>query len=300
MPKSRLVVITNHNIYDSDGGLKKDQTSELINHAMVRLTGTTDSKSAWKKIAKSGDRFGIKPNCLGGRMLCSSPVMADAIVSGLQSAGVRNSDIIIWERTNRELERSGYKLNYARNSGLRCFGTDSRGVGYSDSFHQFGKVASLISKIFEQQIDKNINFPILKDHSVAGISGGLKNLYGLVHNPNKYHPDNCDPYAAEVSALPIVREKNILTILDMTKLQYNGGPGYVSRYLVKPGTVVMSFDPIAVDAYGYKIIEDYRRKNGLPSLKKAKREPLWLETGKRLGLGESDLSQVEIIEEDIN
>ncbi|MBD3218180.1 MAG: DUF362 domain-containing protein, partial [candidate division Zixibacteria bacterium] len=220
MPKSRLVVIANHNIYDSDGDLKADKSKKLINHAIMRLTGKSDPESAWKAVAKSGDRFGIKPNCLGGRRLSSSPVMASAITEGLQQAGIGESDIVIWERTNRELERAGYKLNYARNNGLRCYGTDSRGVGYSDGFYQKGKVASLISKIFEQEIDKNINFPLLKDHSLAGVSAGLKNMYGLVHNPNKYHPDNCNPYAAEVSALPIVKEKNVLTILDMTKVQY--------------------------------------------------------------------------------
>jgi uncharacterized protein (DUF362 family) len=299
MPKSRLVVITNHNIYDSDGDLKADQSKKMINYAIMRLTGKSDPESAWKVVAKPGDRFGIKPNCLGGRRLSSSPVIANAITEGLKQAGVKESDIVIWERTNRELERAGYKLNYARNNGLRCFGTDSRGVGYSEGFYQQGKVASLISKIFEQEIDKNINFPLLKDHSLAGVSGGLKNMYGLVHNPNKYHPDNCNPYAAEVSALPIVKEKNVLTILDMSKVQYNGGPGFMSRYLVKPATVAMSLDPIAIDAYGYKIIEDYRKKNGLPSLKDDRREPLWIQTGKMLGLGECDLSQVEIIEEDI-
>jgi uncharacterized protein (DUF362 family) len=298
MPKSRVVFITNKKIYKADGSLDAEQAQNLVNHAIIRLTDAPDPVSGWKKIAGPGDSFGIKPNCLGGKPLSSSPVIANAIVEGLISAGVKDADIIIWERTNRELERAGYVLNYARN-GLRCFGTDSRGVGYGSDFHQYGKVASLISTIFEDQIEKNINFPLLKDHSVAGISGGLKNLYGLVHNPNKYHPDNCNPYAAHVSALPIVREKNVLTITDMTRIQYHGGPGYMSQYLEKPGGILVSFDPIAIDSYGYKILEEYRRKNGLRSLKDSSREPLWIKTGNQIGLGESDLEKVEIIKEDI-
>ena len=250
MSDSRVVVVSNQNMYDSDGNLKAPEIKKCVDQAVIRLTGTSDSGSAWKKIAGPKDRFGIKPNCLGGRMLSSSPVIARALIDGLQSAGVRESNIIIWERSNRELERAGYKLNYARDNGLRCFGTDTNGVGYSDEFHQNGKVASLISKIFYEQIDKNINFPLLKDHSIAGISAGLKNFYGLVHNPNKYHPDNCDPFAAEISALPIVKKKNVLTVLDMTRIQYNGGPGYMARYVVKHGSILVSFDPIAADAYG--------------------------------------------------
>lgn len=298
MPKSRVVFIINRKIYHSGSKLDAGEMQKLIDRAIFRLTDTPDAKSGWKKIAGPGDRFGIKPNCLGGKDLSSSPVMAGAIVNGLISAGVNESDIIIWERSNRELQRAGYELNYAK-KGLRCFGTDSRGVGYGNDFHQYGEVASLISTIFEDQISKNINFPLLKDHSVAGISGGLKNLYGLVHNPNKYHPNNCNPYAAHISALPIVKEKNVLTIMDMTSIQYHGGPGYMPKYLEKPGAVVMSFDPIAIDAYGYKIIEEYRAKNGMKSLKESGREPIWISTGNNIGLGESDLANVEIIEEDI-
>lgn len=298
MPKSRVVFIINRKVYGSGDKLNAGEVQKLVDRAIIRLTDAPDAVSGWKKIAGPGDTFGIKPNCLGGKALSSSPVMAAAIVNGLMSAGVKDSDIIIWERTNRELERAGYDLNYAKN-GLRCFGTDSRGVGYGNDFHQYGEVASLISRIFEDQIEKNINFPLLKDHSVAGISGGLKNLYGLVHNPNKYHPNNCNPYAAHVSALPIVKEKNVLTIMDMTKLQYHGGPGYVPKYLEKPGGVLMSFDPIAIDSNGYEIIEEYRTKNGMKSLKDSGREPLWIATGNQIGLGESDLAKVEIIKEDI-
>jgi len=28
----------------------------------------------------------------------------------------------------------------------------------------------------------------LKDHDGAGVTIALKNMYGVIHNPNKYHP----------------------------------------------------------------------------------------------------------------
>ena len=298
MAKSRVVRIKNLNIYGSGDKLVPEQARKLVDRAIIRLTGAPDATSAWKTIAGPGDVFGIKPNCLAGKKLSSSPTIAMAMVDGLISAGVKISDIIIWERSNRELERAGYKLNYAGN-GLRCYGNDSRGAGYGVDFHQKGKVASLISTIYEEQIEKNINFPLLKDHSLAGISAGMKNMYGLVHNPNKYHPDNCDPYVAELSALPIVKKKNVLTVCDLTTIQYHGGPGYISRYALRPGQIMMSFDPVALDSVGYKIIEDYRRLNGKNSLKDAGREPVWLKTAAGLGLGKADLDEIEIIDEDI-
>ena len=298
MSKSRVVRIKNLNIYRSDGSMNPQEVQKLVDRCIIRLTGAPDIVSAWKTIAEPGDIFGIKPNCLAGKMLSSSPAVAMAIVEGLKSAGIKVTDIIIWERSNRELERAGYKLNYAAND-LRCYGNDSRGTGYGGDFHQLGKVASLLSTIYEDQIEKNINFPLLKDHSLAGISAGMKNMYGVVHNPNKYHMDNCDPYVAEISALPIVKQKNVLTICDLTTIQYHGGPGYISSYAVKPGQLMASFDPVALDSVGHRMIEDYRRKNGLKNLKESGREPIWIETAVGLGLGNADSGKIEIIDEEI-
>lgn len=298
MAKSRVVRIKNLNIYDAKGGLDPDQGKRLVEHALIRLTDAPDAVSAWKTVVQPGDVFGIKPNCLAGKKLSSSPALAMAMVDGLKSAGVKTGDIIIWERSNRELERAGYKLNYAGN-GLRCYGTDARGVNYGGDFHQKGKVASLLSSVYEDQISKNINFPLLKDHSLAGISAGMKNMYGLVHNPNKYHPDHCDPFVAEISSLPIVKKKNVLTICDITTIQYHGGPGYIANYAVRPGQIMISFDPVALDYVGYRMIEEYRKTNGHNSLKEAGREPVWLKTAARLGLGKADIDEIEIIDEDI-
>ncbi len=297
---SRVVKISDKSVYKSDGALDPEKTKKMLIRAMALLTDSSDSSAAWKKIFKPGERVGIKPNCLGGKALSSNVVLADAIVEGLQSAGIRESDIIIWERSNRELKRAGYELNYSESGGLRCFGTDSNGVGYGQEFHQKGKVASLISRIYEEMIDKNINFPLLKDHSIAGLSAAFKNMFGLVHNPNKYHPDNCDPYAAEISALPIVKKKNVLTICDMTTIQYDGGPGYVPYYAEKPGALLVSFDPVALDTIAYRIIEEYRKKNSLKTLKQARREPVWIKTAAKLGLGEADFSKIEFIEKDLS
>jgi uncharacterized protein (DUF362 family) len=299
MSKSRVVKIINHGLYTIDDDIDPEQASKTINLAMTSLTGTNNPTDAWKSIVSPGDVFGIKPNCLAGKGLSSSPVVAQAIVDGLKSAGVKISDIIIWERSNRELEKAGYKLNYAGDD-LKCYGTDTRGVDYGSDFHQLGKVASLLSRIYEDIITKNINFPVLKDHSLAGISAGMKNNYGIVHNPNKYHPDNCNPFAAEIAALAIVKKKNVLTICDMTRAQYQGGPGYMPNYLLKPGGVIVSFDPVAIDLCCYKIIDKYRLENGLKSLKDSGREPVWIKNAAELGLGQADFSEIEFIEKDIS
>jgi hypothetical protein len=44
----------------------------------------------------------------------------------------------------------------------------------------------------------------------------LKNMYGVIHNPNKYHPNGCNPYIADLNMLPEIRTRMRLTICDAT------------------------------------------------------------------------------------
>jgi uncharacterized Fe-S center protein len=136
----------------------------------------------------------------------------------------------------------------------------------------------------------------LKDHSLAGVAGAMKNYYGVVHNPNKYHDNNCDPYVAEINALPIVKNKNVLIIMDLTRMQYQGGPGYRGEYSVRHGAIMISVDPVAIDAAGERIINDYRTQNNLPTLADSERPPKWLKTAEKLGLGVADMNNIDLIE----
>jgi uncharacterized protein (DUF362 family) len=137
--------------------------------------------------------------------------------------------------------------------------------------------------------------PVLKDHSLAGLSGGFKNMYGAVHNPNKYHDNNCDPYAAHVSNLAPIREKTRLIIIDAVNVQYNGGPGYDSRYLENYGGVIIAKDPVAADTIALEILEKLRAKNNLPDLATAGRPVKYIKTAEALGLGVADRNKIDLI-----
>ncbi|MBD3235070.1 MAG: DUF362 domain-containing protein, partial [candidate division Zixibacteria bacterium] len=138
---------------------------------------------------------------------------------------------------------------------------------------------SLLTRVIKDMVEYHINFPILKDHSIAGLSGGLKNLYAAVHNPNKYHDDNCTPFAADLYNIPEIREKNRLTIMDCTRIQYNAGPAYNPKYAFESNMLLISDDPIALDAVALDILNDIRRESGLGSLKSVGRYPHYLEVG---------------------
>ena len=86
-----------------------------------------------------------------------------------------------------------------------------------------GRIGSCFSRIVAEQVDALICVPVLKDHSLAGVSLGMKNYYGAIHNPNKYHDDHCDPFIVDVVSHRFIRSKWRLTVCDATRAQCHAG-----------------------------------------------------------------------------
>jgi len=285
------VVVAKWNEPGRNSKLTAEEYKSLLTHGLKLLAGVNNSKSALQKYIPGGS-VGLKTNCLALKYNSTPVALCDAISDLLEESGIPANDIIVWDRSNRELEKAGFKLN-ASSFGRRCFGTDSNGVGYSRGFYSFGRVNSLVSRIMTEMVDYNINVPVLKDHSIAGLSAGLKNMYGAINNPNKYHIPNCDPFAAQVSNLEPVKSKNRLIIIDAVKVQYHFGPGYDSRYLEYYNGVILSDDPVAADRIGLEIVEYFRKKHNLNTLAEDKRPVNYLISAAKTGLGENDIRKME-------
>lgn len=281
--------------YAGDGpkrGLSKEEYRILLAAGLTKLSGEPQVKKAVRKYIPKGV-IGMKTNCLARSFNSTPTALTDALTGILTDSGFDKNDIVVWERTSRELKKAGYSLNVS-STGRRCLGTDTNGLGYSGGFYSSGDVSSLVSRILTDMVDYNINLPVLKDHSIAGLSAGMKNMYGAIHNPNKFHDNNCDPFCAHVSNLEPVRKKNRLTVIDAIKVQYNGGPGYVSNYISYYNGVIMSDDPVAADRLGLKILEHMREVGGLPPLAKVGRPVKYLASAQQLGLGSADMKQIEV------
>jgi uncharacterized protein (DUF362 family) len=272
----------------------------LLESGLYKLSRHLDKESTprnYAGIVVPGKVIGMKTNCLARKFNSTSPALTEALGDILAKAGVRDNDIIIWDRSSAELEMAGYKLN-ASSFGRRCMGTDSNGLGYSKEFFTSGRVNSLLSRILTDMVDSNINLPVLKDHSIAGLSGGLKNMYGAINNPNKYHDNNCSPFAAHVSALEPIKAKNRLTIIDAVTIQYNMGPGFDSRYIDAYDGLIISADPVAADIVALRVLNHFRQIHNLPDLKDAGRPVLYLDEAKAIGLGGSGEIEIDVIDID--
>jgi uncharacterized protein (DUF362 family) len=299
MSKSRVVIVRSANAWTAAGEPDPAVAGRMIERGFVLLGGGGTAAATAASLFRPDDRIGIKINTIGGRAISTRPEVSLALAGWLAKSGVPEKNLFIWDRTTRELREAGYAPAAGR-SGVRIFGTDTDGVGYGADLVSHLNVGSLFSKILTELTTASVSLAILKDHGLAGVTGGLKNYFGAIHNPNKYHDSRCDPYVAEVFDAPPVKSKHRLTILDALVVQFHKGPSYHPRWAGKYGGLVFSLDPVAADAAGWALIERLRDGAGLPSLEAEGRAPAYLKTAERMGLGRADPAAIETIEETVS
>ncbi len=280
--KSRVIIARSEMLKRMHNQLAKERVAPFLDRAVQKLTGQNSRGAAWKSLVSPGERVGIKLSCLPGPGLSSSYGLVMAIVDGLMAGGVKENNILLWERTDRELVRAGFALS---GSGLRVQGTDAYdGDGYGDNIEFAYSVGTRFSRIMEE-VDALINVPVLKDHDLSGVSISMKNFYGAIYNPNKFHRNNCNPYIAELNSHSLIKDKLRLIVCDGSRIQVNNGPAYFPRYAVEYGAILVSQDPVALDFAGWQIIEKERQRLQLPTLKAVEREPKYILTAETLKLG---------------
>lgn len=294
--KAKVIVVKGKGVILSGGEIDQKKLAKMFEQGFYLLTGQKDLKNSFHFVFKGSDRIGIKINTLGGKMITTRPEVSFSLASLLSNGGGDQDKIIIWDRTNSELKGSGYRLNMNR-KGAKVFGTDSQSVGYTSNLVDHLNIGSLFSMIQAKMISSSISLAVLKDHGLAGITAGMKNYFGAIHNPNKYHDTNCNPYIAELMDTNLIKSKHKISILDGLIVQYHLGPSFHAKWANHEGLIIFSLDPVAADFVGWQIIEDLRTKKGLPSLREEDREPVYLKTAETMGLGKASFEAIEVIEE---
>ena len=292
--KSRVVLGQDPQLRRPGSGMDSTRLAAMLDRTLQSLFDRDTPQEAWRQVARPGEVVGLKVNCLAGRGLSTHVALVEAICERLQQVGVK--DIVIWDRLNEDLESAHFKIR-ERGSGIRCLGNDS--LGYEDELAVSGSVGSLLARTLTRVSDAVINLPVLKDHGITGVTMALKNVFGAIHNPNKYHLDVGDPYIADVNMLPPVRQKFRLHICDAITAQYEGGPSFMPQWTWPQNGLLVSRDPVALDQIGWQIIERKRAEKGLKPLREMKREPTYIATAadRNHRLGTNDVNRIEVVEE---
>ena len=303
--KSRVIAIKNSGIMNN-GNPDPKKVQTMMNEGMFTLTGKKTSADAWRTFFTPKDVVGIKINPIAGKKLSTRPEVVNAIILGLIAAGVKENNIIVWDRFENHLPTAGYSLNKG-SSGVRYYGTEQT-AGYDKAVYHESEdddpslrkdktTRSLYSNIITKQVTAIINVPVMKDHAIAGVTLCLKNIaFGVVNNTARFHPSPyfCDPATAEIYTHPAMKDKVRLHIVDALQACFSGGPADM-----KPKTtwneerLFFGIDPVAIDRIGLEIIDKKRKENNCPTVfQKAKH----IATAGRKGLGVYDKNNIEFIE----
>jgi uncharacterized protein (DUF362 family) len=130
------------------------------------------------------------------------------------------------------------------------------------------------------ETDVLIDVPIAKQHSLARLTLGCKNLLGAVSNPNQIH-QNLGQRVADLTSLI----RPTLTVVDAFRILLDHGPTGGSLNDVKEThTVIASHDIVAADAYGATLFG--LQGTDIPFISKAA----------EMGLGTLDLKSIQIEE----
>lgn len=288
---------------------------EMMVEAMRSLTGGASLAASFRAFFSPDDVVAIKVNPFGYPKFFTQVATVSAIVDGLMGAGVDPKNIVIYDRYAVYLDQVDYLT--ALPAGVRAVGLSAIdqtsldgydpdayldlpyvdvGLDASVAVHRRSHVAKLISR----DVTKVINVPVIKSHWTAGVTAALKNMtYGLVNNTARTHTADTittTEFIPAILALPAIRDKVVLHIVDALVGCYDGGPEPSNSTFTRGGLLVGT-DPVALDRIAWSIVDEERAKKGLLPVGAEgalpANAPHYIERAGALGFGVADEGSIE-------
>lgn len=298
----RIVKVTKGNTLQPNGLWPLEEPAKMmVERALTELTGENDLVGALGRFFHKEDKVAIKVNGIAGQKgqtMGTNKEMILPVVQGLLALGIPAENMWVYEqypsflagtRINDKVLPAGVK-SYTHNNDkpFGGFAMDPIVVeGIETRFTRFLVEATAV-----------INFSLIKDHSICGYTGMLKNMtHGSTVNPHDFHAHTASPQIAHLYAQEIIKTRTRLCITDGYKLMFEGGP--LDRRpdcRIPHESVYVSTDPVAMDTIGAQMVDKARQDKGIKSLKDAKRDPTYIKVAAQLGLGIADLNQIRMRE----
>jgi len=277
LKKSRVVVVTHPEVLIKEYLVNPPIIRQMMDRALVELTGKRTEAEAWTEVAREGDFVAIKYNTMHGPALHSHTEINDAIVARLtEDAHVDPKRILA---VDRQLPEPYSELS-------EPFTLPSRSL------------QTRLRRLYTDHATAIVNVSVLKTHFGDGISAALKNHLGSVNNPAAYHgwePDRMPRSLPELNALEPLRTKTRLVVIDAVRPLFAGGPVDEPEYRWDYRGLIVSTDPVAATAVGLRILEQHRAEvRGKPwPMIPARAMVAW---GQHIGLGAADADRIDLVQ----
>jgi uncharacterized protein (DUF362 family) len=275
---------------------KADDAKEMLRSAMQEMTGKSDLAEAVKLFVHPDDKVCVKVNGIALQNMATNKELVLPFVQAMIDSGVPATSITLLEqypgfmngtRIYAKSVPAGVGVVWHTNKDATM---DWRDIPGTQRHTKFVRVLTESTAL--------INFALIKDHSICGYTGALKNMtHGCSVNPQDFHDHHASPQIAILSAQDVLRSRLRLCVIDGFKVMAHGGPLYKHPEYVTPHEAIyVSTDPVAVDAVGWDIVEKARAKFGLKSLTDEGRPPAYIHAAADLGVGIADRSKITVRE----
>ncbi len=271
---------------------KADVAKEVLTKALTELTGKPDLVTAVQQFVHKDDIVVVKVNGIAQSQMATGKELVLPFVEAMIEGGIKAEKITLLEqyagffnatRITPQNVPAGVKIATHANGNATMDDRLIPGTGVKTKFVRWLTEATAV-----------INFALVKDHSICGYTGALKNMtHGCTINPHDFHVHHASPQIALLYAQDVIKSRVRLCIADAFKVMCNGGPLYKRPEFVKPhDSVYVSTDPVAIDTIGWEVVEKYRADFKLKTLTEEGREPAYIKAAADLGLGIHERSKI--------
>jgi len=282
-PRSRLVTVVNP-IVVKGNAVNVKYLRQMLAAALLMHVGCKQERDAWNALIKPDEKVLIKFNRSGAENLIITDPMLEALLGSMAEAGIGPERIMLLDVSVRQQRLS--------RTVVPVLGHEDKPVTI------LGQTEHLVKAL--AWADCLINVPFVKDHHLAGVTCAMKNLsHGLIKTPARWHNDRCRDAVPHLFALPAIRGKLRLTLCNALRIVVEGGPAVREDFIVNNNRLIVGADPVAIDAFAARLINQERGARGLRDLTESKRPPDFLAVARDLKLGQPDLDRVDILEREV-
>jgi uncharacterized protein (DUF362 family) len=275
---------------------KPDAAKEMLTKALTELTGKPDLVQAVAQFVHKDDIVCVKVNGIAKQNMGTNKELVIPFLEAMIASGVKPENITVLEQYGDFL--SGTRINASNVPAGVKVATHGNGNATMEDRLIPGTGTRTKFVKYLTEATAAINFSLIKDHSICGYTGTLKNMtHGCSINPQDFHVHHASPQIAQMYAQDVIKSRVRLCITDGYKVMADGGPLWKRPEMVKPHEAVyVTTDPVAMDTIGWEIVDKLRAELKLKSLTEAGREPAYIKAAADLGLGVHERAKIQVKE----